>query len=355
MADSKGGEKTEKATSKKRKDTKEKGNILKSSDLGNAVVLVVMFGALKVFGPKIALSLNNTLITFLDGSRMPATYTNREVMKIMIDGIYLLIITLAPLLITVLIAGITINIVQTGFYFSTKSLSVKMERINPLEGFKRIFSVNSVVEMLKSIGKILIIGVVLYQEITQAFSSIPNMMIYDLRQTFSKLCEWSLNIAFKACVALIVLAVLDYLFQWWKYEKDMMMTKQEVKDEFKLLEGNPEIKGRIRQIQREIAMKRMMQAVPNADVVITNPTHYAIALRYDEKTSASPVVIAKGKNMIALKIKEIAKENKVEIVENKVLAQTLYASCDIGSQIPEELFKAVAEILAYVYKLKRKR
>ena len=210
-----------------------------------------------------------------------------------------------------------------------------------------------IVNLIKSIGKVLIIDL-LYDVLKSNMMHVPSLMTFSLAESLNFVIDLSISLALRVSIFLAVLAAGDYFWQWWQYEKNLRMTKQEVKDEYKQLEGNPEIKGRIRRKQREMAMRRMMQAVQEADVVITNPTHYAIALKYDSTKHNAPVVIAKGKDYVAQRIKEVAKEHKVEIVENKTLAQALYISTDIGEQIPEDLYKAVAEILAAVYRLKRK-
>lgn len=208
--------------------------------------------------------------------------------------------------------------------------------------------------MVKSILKIVVIGYIGYSYLADEAKNILNTMNMDVISIAAYICVTSINVAIRMCIAMLILGVLDYGYQWWEYEKSLKMSKQEIKQENKEAEGNPEVKAKIRQKQRQIALRRMLQDIPKADVVITNPTHFAVAIKYDPKVSDAPIVIAKGQDYIALRIKEIAKENKVEIVENKPLARTLYASVDIGERIPPELFQAVAEVLAFVYSLKNK-
>lgn len=349
------GEKTEKATPKKRRDVREKGNILKSNDMSNAFMLFIFFGILKIFGSGMALSFQKNIVNYLNGSHMLENIAKDDATKLMADVFVQIVQILAPLFMLGCVGAVVVNLVQTRFYFSTKTLGVKMDKINPIQGLKRIISVRSVVEMLKALLKVVLMTVVLYQEVEKSFKKLPSMMMLDIKQSWSLIAELTLAIAFKASLALLVLAVMDYLFQWWQYEKDLKMTKQEVKDEYKQIEGNQEVKGFIKQKQRQMSMLRTMQAVPKADVIITNPTHYAIALKYDEKLYSAPIVIAKGKDYLAQKIKEIAKQKGIEMVENRPLAQSLYINCDVGEQIPEELYKAVAEILAHVFKMKRRK
>jgi len=349
------GDKTEKATSKKKRDAREDGNILKSSDMNNAFMLLLMFGILKISSTGIASSIQNSIVNYVGGSYMLESITVNDASKILANVFISIAQILSPILIFGCIGGLLINLLQTRFYFSTKTLKVKMEKLNPIEGFKRIVSVRAAVEMLKAIVKVVIMSVVLYQEVIKSFGKLPSMMMLDIKQSWGLIAELAMGVAFKASLALLILAVMDYLFQWWQYEKDLKMTKQEIKDEYKLMEGNQEVKAFIKQKQRQMSMLRTMQAVPNADVIITNPTHYAIALKYDEKLHSAPIVIAKGRDFVAQKIKELAKQRGIELVENRPLAQSLYINCDVGEHIPEDLYKAVAEILAYVFKMKKSK
>jgi flagellar biosynthesis protein FlhB len=239
-----------------------------------------------------------------------------------------------------------------GFLFTAKALRPKMSRINPKEGFKRIFSVRSLAELVKAVLKIAALGWVAWGEYVANLSRFPEMAEQGLLQGAALMADMAINIAFKMALVLLALAAADYFYQWWRREKELRMTKQEIKDEFKLTEGDPQTKSRIRQKQRQIGMMRMMQSIPTANVVITNPTHYAIALRYKEGRDAAPVVVAKGKDFVAQRIKEEARKYGVEMVENRPLAQALYVYCDIGDSVPKDMYKAVAEVLAYVYRLK---
>jgi flagellar biosynthetic protein FlhB len=231
-------------------------------------------------------------------------------------------------------------------------LQIKLNRLNPLSGLKRIFSVRSLTELIKSIFKIVVVGIIGFSYLKGEVVNMLKTMDMDVVSIAAYIGVTATNVAIRMCIALLILGVLDYGYQWWEYEKNLRMTKQEIKEEYKQTEGNPEIKSKIKQKQRQISLRRMMQSVPEADVVITNPTHYAVAIKYDIKISDAPVVLAKGQDYMALKIKEKAKENGIEIVENKSLARALYSTVEIGEKIPPDLYQAVAEVLAFVYGLK---
>jgi flagellar biosynthetic protein FlhB len=260
--------------------------------------------------------------------------------------------TLLPILGAAMIAGIAINLLQVGFLFTTKPLGMKFNRISPISGFKRMFSLKTLVDLSKSLLKVIVLGYIAYNEYRKLLDEFPNLVGLDIYLTFIQIMKTAFLTALKMCIAMVFIAAADFLYQWWKYEKDLRMTKQEVKDEYKMMEGDPKVKGKIRQKQRQMSMMRMMSRVPEADVVITNPTHYAVALKYDEKESSAPVVIAKGQDYIAQKIKEAALEHGVQIDENKMLAQSLYALCEIDDEIPADLYQAVADILVFVYRQK---
>ena len=250
------------------------------------------------------------------------------------------------------IIAILANIVQVGWKVTTKPLQPKADKFNPINGFKRMFSKDSLFELLKSIAKILVIIYVAYTSIKDKADNI--FLLYDipLMQAVILCGTIIIDAGFKISMVYLVIGLLDFAYQKHKFNDEMKMTKQEVKDEYKNTEGNPEIKGRQKQRMREASQRRMMQDVPKADVVITNPTHLAVAIKYDAETSKAPVVLAKGEDYVAMKIREAAKENQIEIVENKPLARMLYANVEIGQEIPPELYQAVAEVLAMVYNMK---
>jgi len=345
------GEKTEKATPKKRRDARQKGQVFKSMDLSSAFVLVFVFLGLQVFGPGMLSRMTQTFQTALthpealgDPLTVSSAYAHGRA------AVGTMLFLLAPLLLTVMTAGVLINYFQVGFLLTGKTMEFKFSRINPLEGLKRMISLKGLVQLTKSLLKVVIVGYTVYREFMNRLSAIPELMSQEIPLTFSFVAAGILAIAFRACIALAVLGVLDYLYQWWEHEKELRMTHQEVKDEYKQMEGDPQTRSRIREKQRQLGMRRMMQEVPAADVVVVNPVHYAVALKYDAAKGAAPIVVAKGQGLVAIKIREIAQENGVEIVENPPVARGLYQGAEIGEQIPYELYRAVAEILAFVYR-----
>lgn len=349
------GEKTEKATLKKRRDARERGQVFRSVEVNSAIVLLAAFASLKIIFPTILDNLKKTYIGFLNGRiYIDQVYSFEGLRKLGMNICWLIIATIGPFMLIVMAAGLIANYVQVGFLFTTKTITPKLSRINPLEGFKRIFSKRSLVELAKSIIKLVIIGSVVYTEIKKGFGQIYLWYSVDITKSIPLILNNAYDIAIKITVILLVFSVFDFGYQWWQYEIDLMMTKQEVKDEYKLMEGDPQVRSRIRSKQRELGMRRMMQEIPKADVVITNPIHYAVALRYDADRDNAPVVVAKGKDYLALKIKEIAQKHNVIVTENKPLAHALYNSTEVGQEIPPELFQAVAEVLAFVYELKGK-
>ncbi len=350
-----GGEKTEKATSKKREEARKKGQVLQSREITSALLLIFIFLAIKVFGQSIYSEISSFYKRiFTQYVKLEDLFTTNGLSRIFSDFIAVLFKTTAPILAVAMFMGLAASYAQVGFLFTTETLKMNFDRINPLNGLKRVFSARSLVELVKSIFKVSVIGYVAYSYINGEVKNILNLMNMDVMNIGAYIAGICLNVAIRICVVLIILGVLDYIYQWWDHEKNLKMTKEEVKEEYKQTEGNPEIKSKIKQKQRQISMRRMLHEVPKADVIITNPTHYSVAVKYDESVSSAPVVVAKGQDYIALRIREVAKEHKVEIVENRVVARTLYNTVDIGEKIPPELYQAVAEILAFVYKLKGK-
>jgi len=347
------GEKTEKATPKKKRDAREKGQVFKSAEMVSSLSLIIMFAVFSIFGTAIVDNLRLLLISSFSYSAIPDTITVLSVGTAFLNALKYFFLIMAPLFLAAFFSALILNILQVGFLFSTKAIQPKLDKISPAEGFKRLFSIRTVVELVKSIIKISIVGIVAYSAYKTEFAKMPQLMSQNVLLSSQQFVKMILSVAFKIAIALAIFAPLDYLYQRWKHNKDLKMTKQEVKDEYKLTEGDPQIKGKIRQKQREMSNMRMMQSVEEADVIITNPTHYAIGLSYDEKKHDAPMVVTKGKDYLAKKIKEKAKELSIEMVENRELAQSLYVYCEIGEEVPEDLYKAVAEILAYVYNLKK--
>ncbi len=347
------GQKTERATPKRRREAREKGNVLKSHDLSTALVLLTIFASLKVLGAMVLENTNGVLRRGLvEWPSDPLTVGDAA--GLLAQWALILLQVMAPLLAVSLLISMLANYIQVGVLFTTKTLKPKFERVNPLQGFKRIFSIRSVAEMIKSILKVTVLGVLAYQAFRELVFSFAGFLQQSFGQAVASLASQTLDVAIRMSAALIFIGAADYFYQWWKREREMRMSKQEVKDEFKLTEGDPQVKGRIRQKQRQIGMMRMMQAIPTASVVITNPTHYAVALRYRQEKDDAPIIVAKGKNEVARRIRERAREHGVELVENRPLAQALYFHCEVGDRVPRDLYKAVAEVLAYVYRLKNR-
>jgi flagellar biosynthesis protein FlhB len=347
------GEKTERATPKKRQDVRKKGQTAKSQDINTAVVLLAVFLFLMIFGNYLGTGILALFKnSFQEYMLMDVSPGNLRIISLAI--LKELALYLGPILLVALIAGLVSNLAQVGFMFTSEAIMPKLEKINPISGFKRIFSIRAVVELVKSLLKIGFIGIVTFTILWKRMSEILVLSQKSIGTALVTLGSLTVQMGLYASGALLFLALLDYLYQKYDFEKSIRMSKQDIKDEYKSTEGDPLIKSRIKQRQREMAMQRMMQEVPKADVVITNPTHYAVAIMYDEAKRDAPFVVAKGVDFTAQKIKAIAKENDVMTVENRPLARALYSQTDIGDSIPEEFFKAVAEILAFVYRAKKK-
>ncbi|PKG24924.1 flagellar biosynthesis protein FlhB [Niallia nealsonii] len=348
------GEKTEKATPKKRQDTRKKGQVAKSQDVNTAIVLIAVFAVLSFTGSYMLKGFVSLMNHSLQDVLL-INITDESIRGVFLDVLKEMSLLLTPILAAALVGGLISNYMQVGIMFSTETIQFKLDKINPLSGFKRIFSIRSIVELLKSILKISIIGIITFAVLWSKFSE---LLVLSQKSTYFiliTLAKLTIQMGLYASGALLFLSLLDFMYQRYDYEKNIRMSKQDIKDEYKNMEGDPLIKSKIKQQQREMAMRRMMQDIPTADVVITNPTHYAICLKYDENKYDAPYVVAKGVDFVAQKIKLIAKENDVAIVENRPLARALYSQVEIGDIVPEEFFKAVAEVLAFVYRTRNEK
>ena len=346
------GEKTEEPTAKKRADARKKGQVARSQEINSAFVLLIGFFGLKLLWD----SIYSTIATYTTYvfSNLNQTVDTENILRIFIGIVIILAKTAFPIMLFIMLIGLAINFFQVGLNFNTESIEFKLDKLTPINGFGRIFSKRSLVELVKSFFKILVIGFFLYRFIHEQILAMPQFMFFDLTTSLALVAEIIFRMAFIVIGVIMVMAFMDYGYQKWQTTQDLKMSKQEVKDEMKQTEGDPQIKGKIRQKQRQMAMARMMKEVPKADVIITNPTHYAVALSY-EQGMVAPSVIAKGQDLVAQRIKEIGREARVPIVENKPLARTLYAAVQVGDSVPQELYQAVAEVLAYVYRLKHAR
>ena len=343
-------DKTEPATPKKREDARRKGQVAHSREISSVTVLlssllVFFIGGEWMFGKLSQIMTDSLSNLFVQSFKIETAHV---LLWQLFEHIFII---LAPLLIAVAIGGIVANISQTGFLLSAEPLTPKISKLNPINGIKRLFSLRSMVETIKAILKVVIVGGVTYLILRREMDGIPALINLHISDILTFVGHASIKLVLYACLVLMVLAGIDLVFQRWQHERDLRMTKQEVKDEHKQREGDPMIRSRIRAVQREMAMQRMMAAVPDATVVITNPTHLAIALKFDRSMQA-PMVVAKGAGVVAERIRSIAADHDVPIVEQKPLARALYKSVDIDHYIPGELYHAVAEILAYVYRLK---
>ena len=350
MAQGNDQEKTEKATPKKRQEARKKGQIAKSQEIPTVAILLASlsffyFGGTWMFSQITELSRS----IFADMAQGPMSIPS--VCTLLLNLFQRTVLLLAPLFAVVLVAGISSNVAQSGFLLTGEPLIPKLSALNPISGLKNLFSLRGLVELGKSLLKVLIIGGMAYSILKGQFDSIPGLVNFGIGDILAFVGSVFLKLGFYTCLVLILLAGLDFVYQRWQQEKDLRMSKQEVKDEHRQREGDPKIKARIRSAQREMAMHRMMESVPDATVVITNPTHLAIALKFEQQMAA-PIVVAKGAGRIAEKIREIATLHDIPIVEQKPLARTLFKSVEIDQSIPAELYHAVAEVLAYVYRLK---
>ena len=336
------GEKTEEPTPKKREDARKKGTVAKSQELNTAFVLLIGFLIVRILWEYIYVNIAEYTIYLY--SHLSQSTSTEGISELFIGIMILLAKTVMPVMFAILIVGLGINV----------RLEPKLDNLNPINGFGRIFSKRSLVELFKSIFKIVVIGFFLYLYLKDQIPLLPQFIFFDLPHSLATAADIIFTMAFQVVAVIMVMAAADYAYQRWQTTQDLMMSKQEVKDEFKQMEGDPQIKGKIKQKQRQMAMQRMMQEVPKADVIVTNPTHLAVALSY-KKGMIAPTVLAKGQDLVAERIKQIAREHRILIVENKPVARALYEAVEVGDMVPSELYQAVAEILAYVYRIKHRR
>ena len=354
MAESESGqEKTEPATARRREQSREEGQVAKSQEVTTALLLIAGVASFYIYIDDYWTNLFDAAYFYI-GSCAITPLSEDSIHAVMMDvGMRTLLIVL-PFFLIFFVVGVVANLFQVGFMLSSKVLQPKFSKLNPVSGIKRLVSARGGMELLKSIGKIFLIAPVM---IYIVYSDIPEMMGLSglgVKDGLIHIGYEALELALWAILILIILAIVDYVYQRWQHERDLKMTKEEVKQEMKDIQGDPQIKGRIRSIQREMARKRMMEEVPSADVVVTNPTEYAVAIRYAPDVSPAPQVVAKGKHLHAKRIKEIANEHDIPIVENRPLAQSLYKLVEVGGVIPPDLYQAVAEVLAYVYRLQNR-
>ena len=353
MADEQSGqEKTEEPTERKLQEARKKGDIAKSMEVPSAAVLLGGV-ILLYFTAGYMLNRVGGMMQYYLGNLDQMDVTPGNMPAISLQATMAAVAVLWPLMLTVFLLALLANYFQVGFLFTTEKMTPKLEKIDPLQGFVRLFSKQAMANFVKSIAKMGLVGYIAYDTVRDSVDQILPLMDKAPYPILLFMAEVSFWIFLKCALLIAIIAAADYAFQRWQFMEKMKMTKQDLKDEGKQTEGDPHVKGRIRSIQMEMARKRMMSEVPKADVVITNPTHLAVAVKYDAMSMKAPMVLAKGAGTIANKIKEVAKEHGVPVVEDKPLAQALYKAVEINESIPENLFQAVAEVLAYVYNLRK--
>ena len=354
MAEESFQEKTEQATPKRKEEAREKGQVARSSELSSVAILASGLMALWGLGGYMRSRLEEVMLYSFVGI-FETDIDLLTIQPLLRRWMFDFAMVLWPLLLFLVISAIAVNVAQVGILFTGKPLEPKADRISPLSGIKRIFSTKGLVELAKGLFKVAIVAYVVYLTLDAEKRTMTSMLDMDVVQIFALSVDIILTLGFRLVLLLLLLAILDYAFQRHDYEQNLKMTRQEVRQELKQQEGDPMIRSRIRAIQREMSQRRMMDDVGTADVIVTNPTHVAVALRYDPATMPAPLVVAKGQRLIAQKIKELAREAKIPLVENKPLARALFKSVQIGDQIPDELFRATAEVLAFVFQLKQRR
>ena len=352
MAEDSGQEKTEEPTSKKLEDAKKKGQIARSKELGTMFVLIFSAISLLLYGPEIGKGLYNIMGRMLSLNRSE-TYDTTKMFAVWSEVASALLFPMAMFFLIIVIAAFIGNTLLGGFNFSWEAAAPKPSKMSPMKGFKRMFGPQAAIELVKSILKFALVAIFAVFLIQTFFDEILHLSIESAPSNIIHALEILSWMFLGLSCTLVIIAAIDAPYQSYNHNKQLKMTMQEIKDEYKNSEGDPQIKARIRQTQRQMSQRRMMQDVPDADVIVTNPTHYSVALKYDTERAGAPIVLAKGIDEMAMQIRKIAKGNEVPIVESPMLTRALYHTAEIGQQIPDQLFTAVAQVLAYVFQLKR--
>lgn len=343
-------EKTEAPTPRRIEEARERGQIARSTDLTAALLLLAATGVLYLGGSFMGEALLDTVSTML-GRSQQMSITDVEAQRTVIDAMLRFGLAIAPMLLVLVVVGIAANLIQGGFVVSTQPLVPSFDKLNPISGFGRMFGKRSLARLAGSMLKLTTLTVVAYACIMSDFERMALLSLVGVKEMIAGSSAIIIGMCFKMSGVLIVLAIFDYIYQRWQFSQDMRMSKQEIREEMKRMEGDPMIREHRRQMQRQMIMHRMSREVPKADAVITNPTHFAIAIRYDQNSMAAPRVVAKGADLLARRIREIAMENDVPIIEKPSLARALYKSVEIGQEVPAEFYKAIAEVLAFVYRM----
>ena len=345
-------EKKHPATSKRKEDARKKGQVFKSQEVISALMLLGLVALLKFWIPNMLLRMEY-LFTYVLG--FSSDWTERSVSSLMVNILWLGIQVVAPIFGVSFMIALIFNYIQVGVLFTGESMKPQISRLSLISGAKRMFGAKAWVELAKSLMKVILIGYFLYGSVRDRLHIYPAMQQLSVEQGAVFLGQAVMELAWNISLSFLGIAAFDYIYQRWEHEKSLRMSDEDLKQEYKQTEGNPELKSELKKRQRALAMSRMMQDLKTADVVVTNPTHFAVALRYDLKVQKAPYVVAKGQDQVALRIRELAKEYDLVIMENKPLARALYAQVEIGQGIPADLYKAVAEVLAFVYRLKKKK
>ena len=345
-------EKKHPATPRRKEEARKKGQVFKSQEVISALMLLGLVALLKFWIPAMFLRMEH-LFPYVLG--LSSEWTERSVASLMLNVLWLGIQIMAPIFGTGFVIALISNYIQVGVLFTGESMKPQISRLSLISGAKRMFGIKAWVELTKSLLKVLLIGYFLYASVRDRLHIYPALQQLSVGQGAVFLGEALMELAWNISLSFLGIAAFDYMYQRWEYEKNLRMSHEDLKQEYKQTEGNPELKSELKKRQRAISMSRMMQDMKQADVVVTNPTHFAVALRYDLKIQSAPYVVAKGQGQVALRMRELAKEYDLVIMENKPLARALYAQVDIGQGIPADLYKAVAEVLAFVYRLKKRK
>ncbi len=346
------GEKKHPATPRRREDARKKGQVLKSQEVISALMLIGLVAVLKFWIPAMLVRIENLFPYVLSIS---SDWNERSVATVMFNILWMGIQIMGPIFGTAFLIALISNYIQVGVLFSVEAMKPQLSRMSLISGAKRMFGIKAWVELAKSIMKVLLIGYFVYANIRDRLHIYPALQQLNVGQAAIFLGEALMELAWNISLSFLGIAAFDYMYKKWEHEKQLRMSHEDLKQEYKQTEGNPELKSELKKRQRAISMSRMMQDMKQADVVVTNPTHFAVALRYDLKVQNAPFVVAKGQDQVALRMRELAKEYGLVIMENKPLARALYAQVDIGQGIPADLYKAVAEVLAFVYRLKKRK
>lgn len=346
-----GDSKTEKATPKRRSDERKKGNVFLSKDVITVVTLMGAFLGLKFLFPFMYRTVKEFLFIYIDKMGYMTDLKTGNVQEIINESVITGGKLIIPLILIIIFLVFISTGVQTRFIFTAKNMAPQFSRLSPLKGIKNLFSLKNVIELIKNMIKISILLYILWGVIRGELNILARTMDMDIKTSTVYILNTVMSMVMKISMVFIAVASFDYMYQRWDYEKKIRMSKQDLKEEYKQMEGSPEIKGKIKEVQRQRSRSRMMQAVPTADVIIRNPTHFAVALKYDINKDRAPLLVAKGQDELAMRIVEVAEKSGVHVMENKLLARSIYASTKVGSEVPEEYYATVAEILVYVYRL----